>query len=402
MNYDEALSWLHGKQNFGVKLGLGTTHRLLEAVGRPERGLRFMHVAGTNGKGSTCAMLDSVLRRAGIHSGLYTSPHLLDFRERIRADGAMIAPQDAAEGLTLLREASEGWEQPPTFFELATVLAAWWFARRRVDVVVWETGMGGRLDATNAVTPIVSVITPICLDHKEWLGPTIADIARETAGIIKPGIPVVSAPQDLAAQAALEARARETGSELRFVSKPYDAELGLPGPHQRWNAAVVIAALDAAGFAKDPAARREGLRDVEWPARFQRLDGNLVVDGAHNEHAMSALVDAWRAAFGETKAQLVFGAMRDKESRRLLAILRGIADEVWLVPVRSPRASSAEDLLPMAREAGFRIIRHGTVADALGTVRASKSPALVTGSLFLAAEVLALADGQALPLPSAQ
>jgi dihydrofolate synthase/folylpolyglutamate synthase len=402
VNYDEALSWLHGKQNFGVKLGLGTTHRLLEAVGRPEQGLRFIHVAGTNGKGSTCAMLDSVLRRAGVHSGLYTSPHLLDFRERIRADGAMIPREDAAEGLTLLRDASEGWEQPPTFFELATVLAAWWFARRRVEVVVWETGMGGRLDATNAVTPIVSVITPIRLDHKEWLGPTIADIAREKAGIIKPGIPVVAAPQDLAAQVALEARARETGSVLRFVSAPYGSELGLPGPHQRWNAAVVIAALDAAGLARDPGARRDGLRDVQWPARFQRLDGSLVVDGAHNEHAMSALVDAWRAAFGEARAQLVFGAMRDKDCHRLLAILRAIADEVWLVPVRSPRAAAVEHLLPLAREEGFRVIRHGAVADVLGEVRASGAPALVTGSLFLAAEVLALESGEAPPAPSAQ
>ncbi len=400
MNYPDALAWLYGAQTFGIKLGLENIRRLLQSTGNPHERLRFIHVAGTNGKGSTCAMLDSALRASGVRSSLYTSPHLVDFRERIRVDGRMIPEEAAAEGLTLLRAASRGWDHAPTFFELATALAAWWFAREGAEVVVWETGMGGRLDATNAVTPLVSVITPVGMDHAQWLGNTLAEIAAEKAGIIKPGVPVVSAPQEDEVRAVLEARADEAGAPLRFVAEPCDWPVGLQGLHQRWNAALALAALDAAGLVSDGVARRRALASVSWPARFQRCERNIVIDGAHNAHAAAALVETWRAAFGDFKGRLVFGALRDKDTRALLVSLRQIADEIWLVPVNNTRAASAAELSATAAASGFPVIRESALAEALDS--ATSRPTLVTGSLFLAGEALALLDGAPKPAPSAQ
>ena len=403
MNYRDALAWLYGTQTFGIKLGLDNTRRLLAAAGDPHARLQFLHVAGTNGKGSTCAMMDSILRAAGHRTGLYTSPHLVDFRERIRLDGAMISEDAVAEGLTLLREAAGSWDHAPTFFELATVLAAWWFAREGAEFVVWETGMGGRLDATNAVTPLVSVITPIGLDHQKWLGDTLARIAGEKAGIIKPGVPVVSAPQPDEVRAVLEARAHEAGAPMAFVAEPWGAgPVGLRGAHQRWNAALACAALRAAGVAAGAQAEGEGLRHVVWPGRFQRVTEDLVIDGAHNPEAVGTLVATWREVFGDRKAALVFGALRDKDAGQLLGALRAIADEVWLVPVSGVRGASAAELHASAQAAGFAAIHEGALERSLAAARASGCPVLVAGSLFLAGEVLALRQGASKPVASTQ
>jgi dihydrofolate synthase / folylpolyglutamate synthase len=403
VNYRETLAWLFGTQTFGIKLGLENTQRLLAACGQPQEKLRFLHVAGTNGKGSTCAMMDSILRAAGHRTALYTSPHLVDFRERLRVDGQMIPESSVAEGLTLLRDASEGWEQAPTFFELATVLAAWWIAREEAEFVVWETGMGGRLDATNAVTPLVSVIMPVGLDHQAWLGETIALIAAEKAGIIKPGVPVVSAPQAGEVRAVLEAKAVEVGAQVGFVSAPWEAgPVGLAGAHQRWNAAVAIAALRAAGVEVGEEAIRSGLATVKWPGRFQRAGAALVVDGAHNPSATAVLVATWREVFGNVKARLVFGVLSDKDAAALLHVLRAIADEVWLVPVAGARGASVDELRPAAAAAGFTAVHTSTIEEVLAGERSDRAPVLVTGSLFLAGEVLALLEGVARPGASSQ
>ena len=403
MNYRDTLAWLFGTQTFGIRLGLENTQRLLAACGQPQEKLRFLHVAGTNGKGSTCAMMDSILRAAGYRTALYTSPHLVDFRERLRVDGQMIPESSVAEGLTLLRDASEGWEQAPTFFELATVLAAWWFAREEAEFVVWETGMGGRLDATNAVTPLVSVIMPVGLDHQAWLGETIALIAAEKAGIIKPGVPVVSAPQAGEVRAVLEAKAVEVGAQVGFVSAPWEAgPVGLAGAHQRWNAAVAIAALRAAGVEVGEEAVRSGLATVKWPGRFQRAGAALVVDGAHNPSATAVLVATWREVFGNVKARLVFGVLSDKDASALLHVLRAIADEVWLVPVAGARGASVDELRPAAEAAGFTAVHTSTIEEVLAGERSDRAPVLVTGSLFLAGEVLALLEGVARPVASSQ
>lgn len=403
MNYRDTLAWLFGTQTFGIRLGLENTRRLLAACGQPQEKLRFLHVAGTNGKGSTCAMMDSILRAAGYRTALYTSPHLVDFRERLRVDGQMIPESSVAEGLTLLRDASECWEQAPTFFELATVLAAWWFAREEAEFVVWETGMGGRLDATNAVTPLVSVIMPVGLDHQAWLGETIALIAAEKAGIIKPGVPVVSAPQAGEVRAVLEAKAVEVGAQVGFVSAPWEAgPVGLAGAHQRWNAAVAIAALRAAGVEVGEEAIRSGLATVKWPGRFQRAGAALVVDGAHNPSATAVLVATWREVFGNVKARLVFGVLSDKDASALLHVLRAIADEVWLVPVAGARGASVDELRPAAEAAGFTAVHTSTIEEVLAGERSDRAPVLVTGSLFLAGEVLALLEGAARPVASSQ
>ena len=403
MNYRDALAWLYGTQTFGIKLGLDNTRRLLAAAGDPHERLKFLHVAGTNGKGSTCAMMDSILRVAGYRTGLYTSPHLVDFRERIRLDGAMIPEDAVAEGLTLLRKAAESWDHAPTFFELATVLAAWWFAREGADYVVWETGMGGRLDATNAVTPLVSVITPIGMDHQNWLGDTLAQIAGEKAGIIKVGVPVVLAPQTEEAHAVLAAKAEEVGVRMIVVDEPWSGEVpALAGLHQRWNAAVACAALRAAGAGVDAVAVSQGLRTVVWPGRFQRVAYDLVIDGAHNPEAIATLVATWREVFGEEKASLVFAALRDKEVAQLLCGLRSIADEIWLVPVNNVRGMAPEELRPMAESAGFTSVHEGELAASLEAAQASARPVLVTGSLFLAGELLAHLQGSPKPTASAQ
>ncbi len=404
MNYRDALAWLYGSQTFGIKLGLDNTRSLLAAAGNPHKKLHFLHVAGTNGKGSTCAMLDAMMRADGLRVGLYTSPHLVDFRERIQLNGQMISESTVADGVTLLREASEGWDHAPTFFELATVLAAWWFDREGADYVVWETGMGGRLDATNAVTPIVSVITPVGMDHQQWLGSTLAEIAAEKAGIIKPGVPVVSSVQAAAASDVLAARANEAGVPIRFVEHPWnDGPVALPGEHQRWNAALAWAALDAANLVRNLDARRKGLSSVQWEGRFQRLANDIVLDGAHNPEAADVLVRTWREVFGSTKARLVFSAMRDKDTQMLLQILRNIADEILLVPVSgNPRTCSPEELRSMAEVAGFPQIHASSLEDALACVTAESCPVLVTGSLFLVGEALAQLRGQSRPPASAQ
>lgn len=387
MTFDESLEWLCSTQFFGIKLGLENTRMLLAHLGNPEQGPRIFHVAGTNGKGSVCAMLDSIFRTAGLRCGIFTSPHLCDFRERVRVGGVMMSMEEAAGTLTRLHDLCKDRPHPPTFFELSTALALDHFAREKCDVVVLETGMGGRLDATNAVTPEVSVITPVAMDHAEWLGDSISKIAGEKAGIIKPGIPVVSARQTPEAEEVLRAAAISAGSPLTFVDKPYEGALGLKGSHQKWNAALALAAIQASKFAPGDKAISDGLRDVVWPARFQQIDERITVDGAHNPHAALTLVDTWREQFGSQKASIVFGAMRDKDYTEMLSILSGIAGSFLFVPVNSPRSATPEEL---HAPAGCPAKAFASLPSALEAALSGNSPVLITGSLFLAGEALSV------------
>ena len=389
MTPQEALEWLHGKEATGIKLGLENTNRLLAACDHPERRTRFLHVAGTNGKGSVCAMLDAVLRRAGFRTGLYTSPHLVDFRERIRVDGKKIPPEALAECLTRLREAVRGWDHEPTFFELSTVLAIDHFARERCDIVVLETGMGGRLDSTNAVTPLVSTITPVDLDHMQWLGDTIAKIAFEKAGIIKPATPVVIAPQHPDAENVLRTRAAELSAPLTLVDKLWPGPVGLRGTHQKWNAALAAATLRAANLDIPESALREGIAQVQWPARFQRLFHRFVIDGAHNAHSAAALVSTWREVFGDAKATIVFGALRDKDHAEMLQILAPIATRFFFVPVASERAESPDTF---AAPSGVPAELLDSPLAAIRRALDFEESILITGSLFLAGEALRLVE----------
>jgi dihydrofolate synthase/folylpolyglutamate synthase len=385
VSYEESLAWLLSTQQFGMKLGLDNIRRLLKALGDPHERLSFLHVAGTNGKGSVCAMLDAMLRAAGYKTGLYTSPHLIDFRERIRIDGKKIPRGAALRGLERLRRAAIAWDHSPTFFEFTTALALQSFAEFGCEFVVLETGLGGRLDATNAVTPVVSVITPIALDHTRWLGKTVAEVAREKAGIIKPSVPVVSAPQDPAAAEVIVRRAKELGCSLTFVEAAWDgAELGLRGRHQRENAALAIASVRALGLHFSDDAIAQGLRDVRWPGRFQMLGERFVLDGCHNPHAAEQLLVNWRDLFGTERAEVIFGALADKDYTKMLQILAPITREALFVPVRSERAADPQILASVCP------VAHRIFAGAKEALAASKGRTLVTGSLFLVGEVLEL------------
>lgn len=416
MNYAEAVAWLYGTQLSGIKLGLENMRRLVAALDLDFRGQKFLHVAGTNGKGSVCAMLDAICRAAGHRTALFTSPHLVSFRERARLNGAPIPEAAVASGLTRLRDTTSAWETPPTFFELTTALALDWFARERAEIVVLETGLGGRLDATNVfAAPALAacVLTSIDIDHAAWLGDTLPLIAAEKAGILKAGVPAVSAPQLPEARATLVRVATERGAPLRFVTKPAPAELGvnLAGSHQRLNAALALAALTDAGIPVSPEAMRSGLASVEWPGRFQRLDnGRIILDGAHNPAAARRLVQTWREEYGvEACATIVLGVLRDKDAANIVRALSPIAARFILTQTRtSPRASSAAELAKIL----VGVVPHAACEQAenfdraLSLARAHRNERiLVTGSLFLVGEALVQLDpkaGGGLPERSAQ
>lgn len=393
-NEKSALDWLYGTQLFGVKLGLDNTHRLLRALDLPPPGQRFIHVAGTNGKGSTCAFMHSILKEAGVRAGLFTSPHLIEFRERIRDANRLISSAEVSDGITRLRAIVSDWDPHPTFFELTFALAMDWFRMRRLDWVILETGMGGRLDATNAITPAVSVITPIGFDHTQILGHTLGEIAFEKAGIIKPGVPVVSAPQEPEALRVIERAAAEKGSRLVVVDEVLNALLGLAGRHQSWNAAVAVRALQESGLVFSEQTIRDGLRKTEWPARFQRLDPNTILDGAHNPPAARELAESWQHEFGDAKAAIIFGGSTGKDTAAILRELAPVAARWILTGFDSPRAMAPESvkaklLAAMPGTASDAVFCASTIGEAIDIASRFPERRLITGSLFFAGDVLA-------------
>ncbi|MBP7950248.1 MAG: bifunctional folylpolyglutamate synthase/dihydrofolate synthase [Verrucomicrobiales bacterium] len=405
MDYSSSISWLYGIQMFGIKLGLGNMERLLAALRLPRRGQRFLHVAGTNGKGSVCAMLDAICQEAGMRSGLFTSPHLISFCERMKINGVRIPEHEAAARISRLKSLVEAWEPHPTFFELATALALDWFTAEETDIMVLETGMGGRLDATNAITPLASVIAPIAMDHEQWLGGTLAEIAAEKAGIIKPGVPVVSAPQHPDAAGVLLRTAEERGSPLQFVTAPWtQSPVALAGSHQQWNASLAVAALDAAGLGIPHAAVERGLANVRWPARFQRISQGLVLDGAHNPHGARMLAEVWRQQFPEEMATVIFGAVAAKDIAGVLREIAPIAARLLLVPLRTSRGMTVGELESVCRVVAPHLPCAGfpDVASAVESARQSGQKTLVTGSLYLCGEVLSLLEDGLRFEPSSQ
>ncbi len=395
--YDQAISWLYSLQRFGIKLGLENAQRLLIELDVDLRGIRVVHVAGTNGKGSVCAMIDSICRAAGHRTGLFTSPHLVSFRERIRVNGEMISQHGVVDGLARLRTMVADWEPHPTFFELATALALQHFAEAHCAVIILETGMGGRLDATNAVPSNVSIITPIGLDHQSWLGQTVREIAAEKAGIIKPNMPVVSSRQVPEVEDVIRTRAAECNAPLSFVSEPYTASpIALRGEHQKENAAAAIAAVRAAGIAVTELDISRGLSSAEWPARFQRWDERTIIDGAHNPAAASVLAQTWREMFADQRATLILAILSDKDARAICHALAPISEFVFLPKIRSERALPPDDLAQtlshMTPPLHYSITP--SVAEALEKARAGSAPILITGSLHFAGEALACLRGE--------
>jgi dihydrofolate synthase/folylpolyglutamate synthase len=409
MTYKEALAWLYSLQRFGIKLGLENIRRLLGALSRScgfqaavgdlpiTCPWKVVHVAGTNGKGSVCAIINSICRARGYRTGLFTSPHLVTFRERIRVNGEMISENAVAAGLTTIRDVVADWDPHPTFFEVTTALALKYFSDRKTDVVILETGIGGRLDATNAIQSDVSVITPVDFDHEKWLGNTLAEIASEKAGIIKWRVPVVSAAQHPQVENVICARAAECEALVEFASVPYEEmPIALHGSYQKQNAAVAIAAIHAAHVDIDDKAIARGLINVDWPARFQKWDQRTVIDGAHNPAAARVLAKTWRETFGHQHATLILAVLEDKNLHAICEALTPIADSVLLPKIWSERAAQPEVLAKVLSSISpllpYSIVP--SLGDALMRARAEPNPVLITGSLHFAGEVLAHLRGE--------
>jgi len=397
VNYQESIDWLYGTQTFGIKLGLENVNRLISELGLIDQlaGRKVIHVAGTNGKGSVCAFSDRILRDGGIKTGLFTSPHLITFRERIQISGEMISEEAVASGLTQIRDMINDWDPHPTFFEITLILALLYFCADSTEIIILETGMGGRLDATSAIQPNVSVITSIALDHQQWLGETIREIAAEKAGILKPNVPVVVADIHPDARDVVGRKALALGIPyIEAHPLPDDWKMGLPGPHQKENAALAVEAVcrvEGERLTRD--GIQESLAKTTWPGRFQIISDRIVLDGAHNPDAAEAVAKTWKSEFPGEKATLIFGAAEDKDVASVLAFLLPIVDSVILVPIKSERRFSPEAMKAALRKAGGEGIETtelGTVAEALELAGEKKSRILIAGSLFLVGEALSL------------
>jgi dihydrofolate synthase/folylpolyglutamate synthase len=401
VNYREALAWLYATQRFGIKLGLENIERLLAAL--PGSGLetaapcKVIHVAGTNGKGSVCAMIEAIARGAGYRTGLFTSPHLISFRERILVNGEKISEDEVAGGLTEIRELIGSWDPHPTFFEIATALALQHFQKTRCEILVLETGMGGRLDATNAVQSSVSVITPIDFDHEKWLGHSIDQIAKEKAGIIKPRTPVISAPQRPEAEVVIRQRAEECDARLQFVNDPWTkTRIALRGKHQKMNAALAFAALQATDIQVSDDAIARGFSSVEWPARFQIWNEHIVIDGAHNPAGARILAQTWREEFGSERATILLAILRDKNAAEIVHALAPIATKFVLPRIRSERAMPPNELVQVISSLTPSLPYSITpsVAEAISAAQRTSERVLITGSLHFAGEALAFLRGE--------
>ena len=420
MTYSDAIWFLYNLRWFGAKFGLENTFKLASLAGNPQNQLRFIHVAGTNGKGSTCAMLESIYRAAGLRVGLFTSPHLVAFAERIQVNRHPIPQRDIArlaeEMQSLLKQ---GWPAPatglqvspsdpgaehPTFFEVVTIMALRYFAERKCDLVIWETGLGGRLDSTNIVTPLISIITNIQFDHQKWLGETLAGIAGEKAGIIKPGIPVITAAEGLEPLRVIAETARQHQAPLTTLSagdvcRPPLGTLQLPlaGQHQRMNAALAVAAVHslARQIPVSDDLIRAGLSQVQWAGRLQLVTHpggrRFLLDGAHNVSGAAILAAAVKEDFPAAKLTLVLGILRDKDWPGMCDILAPLAGRILLVPVPSGRSATPEELAEACRRANpnARVSAHPSLREALAQA-ADDGFLTIAGSLYLVGEAMEL------------
>jgi dihydrofolate synthase/folylpolyglutamate synthase len=395
MDYKEAIDWLFGTQQFGIKLGLeGPRNLLKEFLAFPKHGVQVAHVAGTNGKGSVCAIMDRCARSCGKRTALFTSPHLIDYRERMRVSGEMISEERCAELLTDARELCARLEVHPTFFEITLAVAMRWFREMDCELIILETGMGGRLDATTAVPADVCVITPIGLDHTQWLGDTLALVAAEKAGIFLEGIPAFSSPQEDEARLALEKVANQKRTPLVFIDQALEGYgIALPGKHQKWNAALALAALHALGLPLSYESVAEGLTKVQWPGRFERIvsgDLEMILDGAHNPHAAKVLRETWIDEIGAGQGTLIFGAVESKDISGILNELSGLTQRIIFCKVGTARGLPTSDLIKsLTADEQLTAECYETFTEALAAAKHYNQRILIAGSLFLVGEARA-------------
>ncbi|MCM1566534.1 MAG: folylpolyglutamate synthase/dihydrofolate synthase family protein [Candidatus Dehalobacter alkaniphilus] len=422
--YEKTLEYIKNLTKFGINLGLERIKALLDRLDHPEKKLKVIHIGGTNGKGSTTAMLQSIMKQAGYRAGMFTSPHLHDFRERITINGEMISPEDVVSGINKLKPHLEemvslGIEHP-TEFEVCTALALCYFAERQPDLVLLEVGLGGEIDSTNVVTPLISVLTSIGMDHMDYLGDTLQAITGVKAGIIKDGVPVVTSSDKPEVLKVIEERAAQKGSRMIEVGRDVhwrhpgdgsqrfgyeglcwsypDLELALLGEHQFTNAAAALAVcevlVETYSLDISESAVREGLKAVRWPGRLELLLRNprVLLDGAHNADGMMSLAKALQQYAGgplrRNRLLLCLGMLRDKEIEKAVEIIAPLADKIIVTKPDSPRAGDWEYV---ARIAEKYLTQENvlTVEDPAGAVRKGleiMKPGdllCVTGSLYM-------------------
>ena len=421
MDYSEALEYIHSINWQFCKPGLDRIGELCERLGHPERSLRFVHVAGTNGKGSFCSMLDSVLRASGYRTGLYTSPYIVRFNERMCADGEPIGDDELAEITAYVKPIADSMTDKPTEFELITAIAFEFFKRRKCDIVVLEAGMGGRLDSTNIIeNSVLSVITGIALDHTAFLGDTVEKIAAEKAGIIKRGRPVLLGGEGDSIREVVSQKALEMGSELYTVDysglkinstdlvgtsfdlgERKDMQISLLGSYQPRNAAAVISAVDilnTKGLSIDDNALREGLKSAVWHARFEivKQDPLVIFDGAHNPEGVDAAVKSIESYFA-SRGERVFvltGVLADKDYNYIASRIASVADRAFVISPDNPRALPADKYADVLRSFGLESISFDSLAEATAAaVSAAKRegrPLVCLGSLYLYCDIIKL------------
>ena len=415
MTYEEALSYIHSICWKGSKLGLDRTRELLGKLNDPQKELKFIHIAGTNGKGSTAAMLSSILEEAGYRVGLYTSPFINRFNERMQVNHQPIPDEELAALTEYVRPHADAMADSPTEFELITALAMVWFARQKCDIVVLEVGMGGELDSTNIIdVPEAAVIAAMGLDHVKELGPTMADIARAKAGIIKEGGRVVSYGGNPEADEVIAAVCRARNASLcqpdfsAIVPGDFSLEgqtfsykgwrglrIPLVGAYQMNNAAVVLETVEVLrqwGWIISDEAVRQGLADTRWPARFEvlRRDPVFIVDGGHNPHGIRATAESLRRLFPGRKITFVTGVMADKDVEHILGLIVPLADQFFTVRPDNPRAMDAGELAARIEAMGAKATACASVRDGVDRAIQAEGPhgvACALGSLYMSGEV---------------
>ncbi len=416
MNYTEAIEYIHSVNWTFCKPGLERVRELCHALGDPQDKLKFIHVAGTNGKGSFCAMTDSILRKAGYKVGLFTSPYIVEFNERMRINSLNISDSELCELVEIIKPVADKMTDKPTEFELITALAFLYFARNNCDIVVLECGLGGRLDATNIIkTPILSVITGIALDHTAILGDTVEKIAAEKAGIIKKDVPVLFCGKDERAEKVIRNKAKEVGASMLKVDRStlkikettldgtlFDYEnrsdlcLSLLGTYQPENATNCLTAIDIlkkTGYNIPESAIYEGLKSVKWQARFEIINQSplVIADGGHNPEGIDSAVESVKQYFGEEKVGIITGVMADKDYNYMADRIASVAEKVFCLTPDNPRALSATEYAKVFAEKGIASVACDSVASAVDMALAfaeeNDKPIISLGSLYMYCEV---------------
>src|SRR3990172_1592591 len=427
MPYQETLSYLFGLQKFGIKFGLSNISRLLELVGNPHKTLKTVHIAGTNGKGSTAATIASIMKEAGYKVGLYTSPHLIDFTERKKISGKEIEEGEVVRLTEYIRSKVQDSEfkdelERITFFEFTTAMALIYFKEKEVDMAVMETGMGGRLDATNVIGLFVYVITNISVEHKEYLGDTIEAVASEKGGIIKDGVHILTGVDQPAAFQVIERICNEKraplyrlGRDFSFHRKGFNnfsynginesfdlLTLNLRGGHQFQNASLAVAAVEMLknkGFLIPPEALIDGLGKVSWPGRLETISQSpmIILDGAHNPAGAEMLSRAIKEELEFNRLYLVLGIMADKEVEGIISPLAPLAHEIILSRPKYERASNPSDLLPLTRRYNVNCTAFNDLREAIDYAKSragNEDLIIISGSLFTVGEARGILTGQ--------